>query len=260
MILTVDAGNTSTVFGFYHETELRYSFGILTKPYRSVDEYEMLLDNICIRGQIEIETLEGAIISSVVPPLNEKLKTAVENFVGKRPVIVGHGLKTGVNIRIDNHTQLGSDIVSNVAAAAVKLQKPFAVIDLGTATTVAVVNEAGEMPGVMIIPGVGIATEALADNAAELTQISLGKPVSFLGKNTGESMNSGSVYGTAVMIDGLIARLKKELGFDRLSVIACGGLAEKIIPFCENNITIDKNLTLDGINRIYMLNRRERKA
>lgn len=257
MILAVDVENTSTTFGFYKDTERLYSFGFLTRPYRSVDEYTMLLKSVTER--FEVGALKGAIISSVVPPITEQIRQAVEQVVGKRPIIVGHGLKTGVNIRIDNHTQLGSDIVSNIAAAACKLDKPFAVFDLGTATTVAVVNEKGEMPGVMIVPGVALATDALSENAAELPHISLGNPVSFLGKNTAESMKSGSIYGTAAMIDGLIERLKKELGFKTLSVIACGELAEKVIPYCENEIPIDKYLTLDGINRIYLLNKRERK-
>lgn len=260
MILAIDIGNTGTTLGFYKNETLYHSLKISSIPHRSTDEVAMLFNSVCFQKEIDKTEVEGCVISSVVPHLTTKIKQAVEAVFSCNPLIITHGVKTGLNIRIDNHTQLGSDIVADTVAAACVLKKPFAVIDLGTATTISAVNSLGELTGVVIVPGVRLAVDALSSNAAELPYISLTKPKTLLGKNTEDSMLSGCVFGTAAMIDGIIIRLKEELGTDNLSVIACGGLADAVIPFCHTDIKIDPYLTLNGLYQIYCLNQRKSKS
>jgi type III pantothenate kinase len=225
-----------------------------------MDEYAMLLNTVCMQKRIDTADVEGCVISSVVPPLTEPIRQAVEEVFSCKPLVITHGVKTGLNIRIDNQTQLGSDIVANTVAAASVLQKPFAVIDLGTATTISAVNASGELIGVIIVPGTRLAVDALSASAAELPHISLTAPRVLVGKNTKDSMLSGSIYGTAAMLDGIIGRLKEELAAENLSVIACGGLADKIVPFCHTEIPINPYLTLDGLLQLYRLNQRKPKC
>ncbi len=257
MILAIDIGNTGIAFGFYKEDLISHHCKISSIPHKSADEYVMIMNSICMQKNISTTEVEGCVISSVVPPLTEPLRQAAEEVFSCKPLIIAHGLKTGLNIRIDNHTQLGSDIVANTVAAASVFPKPLAVIDLGTATTVSAVNSAGELFGVIIMPGVRIAVDALSAATAALPYISIDAPKCLLGKNTEDSMNSGCVYGTAAMIDGIIERLKIELKADNLNVIACGGLANKIIPYCHSKIEVNPYLTLDGLIQLYRLNQRK---
>jgi len=257
MILAIDLGNTGIAFGFYKNESLFQHSKVSSLSYKSSDEYGMLLQMICMQKKIAVEEVNGCVISSVVPPLTEEVKQAVEDVFSCKPLVITHGVKTGLNIRIDNQTQLGSDIVANTVAAASYLQKPFAVIDLGTATTISTVNSSGELFGVIIVPGVRLSVDALSASAAELPNISLVPPKSLLGKNTKDSMLSGCIYGTASMLDGIIERLKAELATDALSVIACGGLANNIVPFCNTPIAIHPYLTLDGLIQLYRLNQKK---
>lgn len=259
MILAIDIGNTGISFGFYKKNTIYYHCKISSKPHKSADEYAMMLKTICSQNEVETADVEGAVISSVVPPLSEQIKKAVADVFSCNPLVVAHGLKTGLNIRIDNHTQLGSDIVANNVAAAAILEKPFAVIDLGTATTISSVNSAGELFGVMIMPGLRISVDALSAATAELPYISLGSPKSLFGKNSADSMLSGSIYGTAAMLDGVIKRLKNELKTDELDVVACGGYADKVIPYCKTKIQVKPNLTLDGLIHLFEINKHKVK-
>lgn len=259
MIIAIDIGNTGIAFGFYKNDSICHHCKISSTPHKSKDEYVMILNTLCMQKKIDTADVEGCVISSVVPPLTEQIRQAVEEIFSCKPLIITHGVKTGLNIRIDIQTQLGSDIVASTVAAASVLPKPYAVIDLGTATTISTVNDSGELIGVIIIPGARLAVDALSASAAELPYISLVAPKSLLGKNTKDSMLSGCIYGTASMLDGIIERLKKELETDNLSVIACGGLAEKIVPFCHTDISINQYLTLDGLIQLYRLNQRKPK-
>ena len=259
MILAIDIGNTGTAFGFYKDDALCHHCKVSSKPYKTADEYSILFNAICMQEKIDTGDVQGCVISSVVPPLTEQILRSVENVFSCKPLVITHGVKTGLNIKIDIQTQLGSDIVANTVAAASLLPKPFAVIDLGTATTISAVNTSGELFGVIIVPGTRISVDALSASAAELPYISLEAPKSLLGKNTEDSMLSGCIYGTASMLDGLIERLKKDLKTDDLSVIACGGLADKIIPFCKTKISVKPHLTLDGLIKLYRLNQRKPK-
>ena len=260
MLLAIDIGNSGIAFGFYKDDSICHHCKISSKPHKSKDEYAMLLNTVCMQKKIDTADVEGCVISSVVPPLTEQIRQAAEEVFSCKPLIITHGVKTGLNIRIDIQTQLGSDIVANTVAAASILPKPFAVIDLGTATTISAVNGSGELIGVIIVPGTRLAVDALSASAAELPYISLAAPKSLIGKNTNDSMLSGCIYGTASMIDGIIERLKEELKADNLSVIACGGLADKIVPFCHTNISINPRLTLNGLIQLYRMNQRKLKS
>ena len=259
MILAVDIGNTGMVFGFYENSILKEQCRISSVPIRTADEYGMLLRLWCTQKQIS-PVLEGGVISCVVPSLRRPIETAVKEVFGCQPLFVGHGVKTGLNIRVDNQTDVGSDIVANMVAATGKYSGPVAVVDFGTATTLAAINPAGELIGVAIMPGVQVGITALASCAAALPDISLGVPKRLLGKNTEESMVSGSIYGAAAMVDGMVSRLKKEMSVEKLKVIACGSLADRIVPYCETEIEVWPHLTLDGLVRIYTLNTRKRAS
>lgn len=258
MVLAVDIGNTGMVFGFYEGDGLREIFCIASVPARSADEYELMLCLLCQQKQIQTDVVEGCVISCVVPSLRTAVERAVTAVFGCRPLIVGHGLKTGLNIRVDNQTDVGADIVANMVAATAVHKGPVAVVDFGTATTLSAVNTAGELVGVAIMPGIRVSMAALAKSAAALSDVSLGVPKRVLGKNTEESMISGCIYGAASMVDGMLIRLREELGEDELPVIACGELAEKIVPHCKAKIQIQPQLTLDGLLRIYQLNARRK--
>ena len=259
MILTVDIGNTAMVFGFYEQNRLVESFRLSSVPEKTADEYELVLDSLCRRKKIVPLAVEGCVISCVVPALKHPVERAVKAVFGCRPLIVGHGIRTGLNIRVDIQTEVGSDIVANMVAATATGKRPVAVVDFGTAITLSGVNDVGELVGVAIMPGIRVGLAALTKSAAALYDVSLGKPGRVLGKNTEESMVSGCVYGTASMVDGMVERLREEMGVRDLDVIACGELAECIVPYCKTKIEIRSQLTLEGLTRIYHLNVGKRK-
>ena len=197
-------------------------------------------------------------IACVVPSLKRPVETAVTAVFGCRPLVVGHGLKTGLNIRVDNQADVGADIVANMVAARAKRKGPVAVVDFGTATTLSAVNETGELTGVSIMPGVQVSISALASSAAALSDIALEVPKRVLGKNTEEAMVSGCILGMASMVDGMIERLKAEMGVAVLPVVTCGTLADCIVLHCKTPMETCPQLTLDGLLRIYRLNTRRK--
>ncbi len=258
MILAVDIGNTGMVFGFYEEDNLKELFSISSVPARMADEYELMLRLVCEQKGLAPAAVEGCVISCVVPSLRRQIERAMTAVFDCRPLFVGHGVKTGLNIRVDNQTDVGSDIVANMVAALARGKGPVAVVDFGTATTLSAVNEAGELTGVAIMAGVQVSMAALASSAAALPDIALEVPRRVLGKSTEESMVSGCIFGTASMVDGMIERLQEELGVTDIPVIACGTLADRIVPHCKTKIEICPQLTLDGLLRIYRLNTRRK--
>ena len=257
MILAIDIGNTGIILGFYEKDQIKANFKVSSLTHRTADEYAMLFRLWCGQHRLE-DKVEGCVISCVVPPLRRPIEQAVKEVFDCPVLFVGHGVKTGLDLRVDNQTDVGSDIVANMVAASDRYSGPVAVVDFGTATTLSAVNAAGEMVGVAIMPGVQLSLKALATNASALPDISLGSPKRVLGKNTEESMLSGFLLGAASMVDGMISRLKKELQVDEIKVIACGSLAERIVPCCETEMEIRTHLTLDGLIRIYELNQRRR--
>lgn len=250
MILALDVGNSNIVFGGIESSKAAFVTRITTDTRKTEDEYAVILKTLIELNNFAPENFKGAIISSVVPQLNNVLKKAIKKVISKTPMIVGPGIKTGLNIKIDNPAQLGSDVVVGAVAAIAEYPKPLMVIDMGTATTICAINKNSDYLGGIIFPGVKVSMESLTKNAALLQGISLEAPKKAIGTNTIDSMRSGIVYGNAAMIDGLIDRMSKELEGD-ITVIATGGLSSSIVPYCKHKITIDQELLLKGLKIIY---------
>lgn len=252
MILTIDVGNTHTIIGVYNNDELIFTARMSTDRQKTRDEYAVTIRSILSLSD-KIGDIEGAIISSVVPQVSGLLEGAIKRLYDCKVFIVGPGVKTGLNIKIDNPAQLGADLVCVSVAAQKKYPLPSIVFDLGTATTISALNKNGEMVGGSILTGVNTALNALAQGTAQLPQISLEGEVGVIGSNTIDCMRSGAVLGNACMIDGMIERYKEILGEDTV-VIATGGLSKVIAPHCREEIIIDETLLLDGLYTIYKKN------
>ncbi len=254
MILAIDIGNTNIVFGGIENGKTAFLSRISTDTFKTEDEYAINIKILIELNHFLPGQFEGGIISSVVPQLNSILSAAVKKVIGHQPLIVGPGIKTGLNIKIDNPAQLGSDRVVGAVAAIASYPKPLLVIDMGTATTICVIDKNADYLGGIIAPGVRVSMESLTTHAALLQSISIEPPKKAVGTNTTDSMRSGIVFGNAAMIDGLIDRLSEELG-SKPTIIATGGLASKIIPYCKHNIIIDDELQLKGLQIIYNKNK-----
>ena len=252
MILTIDVGNTHTIIGAYSEDKLVFTSRLSTDRHKTRDEYAVAIRSVLSLHEAG-DNIGGAIISSVVPQVSMLVKSAVEMLFGCKVFVVGPGVKTGLNIKIDNPAQLGADLVCVSVAAQNKYPLPSIVFDLGTATTISALTEKGEMIGGSILTGVGTALNALSQGTAQLPQIDLGGSVSLIGSNTVDCMRSGAIIGAAAMIDGMVLRYKEVLG-ESATVIATGGLAASIVPHCREKIALDDNLLLDGLYSIYKKN------
>lgn len=241
--------------GCIEKADIRFIERLSTDRKKTELEYAVSIKNIMEIYHIQAGELEGGIISSVVPQVTEVMKRAVEKLI-KAPVkIVGPGLKTGLNILIDNPAQLGGDLLVDSVAALAEHEPPLIIIDMGTATTVCVINEKRQYLGGMILPGIRTSLDSLVSNTSLLQQIGLEPPAKVIGSNTIDSMKSGILYGNAAALDGLIERIEEELG-QRTTIVATGGLAKFVIPFCKREIAIDDDLLLKGLKIIYDKNRR----
>lgn len=252
MILTVDIGNTNIVIGGFVDGEIGLMSRISTDIKKTEDEYAVIIKNIVALNHIKTTEVKGAIISSVVPPLNKVFVKAISKIYGINPMIVGPGVKTGVNLLVDNPAQVGADLVCSAIAAYTCHSAPAIIIDMGTATKLSVIDKNGAFLGVSIIPGVELGISALSGGTAQLPHIGLDAPRSVIGKNTVDAMQSGVVYGNACLIDGMIDRITEEYG--DLPIIATGGIAGFIIPYCRHEITLDEHLILKGLYTIYNKN------
>lgn len=253
MILAIDIGNTNIVLGVIDNDEIKFVARIATNAAKTEDEYASKIRSVLSIHDMDITAIEGAIISSVVPPLNSVMKKAISFLCSIEPIIVGPGIKTGIKIHCDNPTSVGADLICACVAAHYIYGSPSLIIDMGTATKIMLVDETGAFTGVAIAPGVGIGLKALTNGTAQLPQISLEAPKSVAGKNTTDCMRSGVVFGHACMIDGMIDRFNEETGKD-LKVYATGGLSSTIIRHCRHSITLDENLILKGLNILYKKN------
>lgn len=253
MLLCVDIGNTHIVLGVLDGEKILKTSRIATDRKKTTDEYALLLKGILDLHDMDTGAFEGAVISSVVPDLTAALASAAETVTGKRALVVGKGVRTGVNILIDNPAEAGSDLVVAAAGALSKYAPPMILVDLGTATTIFAIDRNGSFRGGAITAGVKLGLNALAGGTSQLPFIRLDAPKKAVGTNTVESMQSGVVLGTASMIDGMIARFEAELN-DTCSVIATGGLAPVIIPNCAREIVIDDDLILTGLVKIWEKN------
>ena len=257
MILAIDIGNTNIVLGCMEQDRILVEARMATDLLKTADQYCVELKNLLSLYEIDPKAVEGVIISSVVPPVLNSCKTAVRKLTGKTPMIVGPGIKTGLNIQMENPAQIGSDLIVAAVAALSRFTPPLIIVDMGTATTMTVIDREARVLGGAIIPGVGISLEALANGTSQLPHISLDAPKKCISTDTVEDMRSGSVYGTAAMLDGMIERMEAELG-EPAAVIATGGLGGCIIPYCRREITYDKNLLLNGLWALYQKNKRKR--
>lgn len=253
MLLTIDIGNSNVVIGFVDEGKIQRKARIATDSVKTSDQYWMELKNILGLFEISTEQIEGVIISSVVPPVLNSCRTAVKKLTGLEPMVVGPGMKTGVNVLLDNPAQVGSDLITAAAAALREYSTPAIIIDMGTATTVTVLDKNGAFLGGSICPGVRISSEALSNRTAQLPGISLEAPSRAIGRNTVDCMRSGLMLGAAAMLDGLIERMEEELG-QPATVIATGGIARYVIPMCKKEIHYDHDLLLKGLVILYEKN------
>ena len=255
MILAIDIGNTNIVLGCMEEGKCIFVERLSTVRTKTELEYAIDIKNVLDIYHIKRSELKGGIISSVVPQITTVVKLAVEKILGGEALVVGAGIKTGLNIRIDNPAQLGSDLVVDSVAAIAEYPVPMLVFDMGTANTVCVIDKNKNYIGGMIYPGIGVSLDSLTANASQLGGIGIEAPGHIIGKNTVECMKSGVIYSSAAAIDGIIDRLVEEMNGD-VTVIATGGLAKKIVPFCRRKIILDDNLLLKGLEIIYRKNRK----
>ncbi|MDO4460678.1 MAG: type III pantothenate kinase [Clostridia bacterium] len=254
MLLAIDIGNTNVVIGAVNDSGEAVSMSRLrTDHTQTSDEYAIKIKSMLDMKGIHAEDITDCIISSVVPPVTGPVKRAIKLITGKSPMMVGPGIKTGLNILIDNPAQLGSDLVVDAVATTELYSLPAVVIDMGTATTLSVVDEGAKYLGGMIMPGPRSSLGALAANAAQLPSISIEEPACLIGKNTVDCMRSGVAIGHAAAIDGMITRIEKELG-KKVTVVATGGLSSIILPYCDREIIYDDQLLLKGLYLIYRKN------
>ena len=249
MILAIDIGNTNIVIGCMEGDKCSFIERLSTVRTKTELEYAIDIKNVLDIYQVDPAALQDGIISSVVPQITKIFQLAAEKILKKEILIVGAGIKTGLNIRMDNPASLGGDLVVNAVAGIKEYEAPMLIFDLGTATTVSVIDKDRRYPGV------GVSLDSLTARAAQLSGISLEAPEHLIGKNTIECMKSGVIYSSAAAIDGIIDRMKEELG-GKATVIATGGLAKKIVPHCRRDVILDDDLLLKGLSILYYKNKK----
>lgn len=252
MILAIDIGNTNIVVGCCEGEKILFMERLTTNHIATPLEYAIALKAILELSDVDKKDITGAIISSVVPSVTYTVRTAVKKFIGVDAMVIGPGIKTGLSIKTDNPAQLGSDLVVDAVAGIQEYGAPLVVFDLGTATTVSVINKEKEYLGGMILPGMMISLNAMVSGTSQLPKISLEKPKKLIGTNTIDCMKSGILYGTASSMDGIIDRIRDEIG--DVTVVATGGLAGTIVPLCRNKVILDDELLIKGLMIIYNKN------
>ena len=255
MILAVDIGNTNVVLGCMEGEQILFLERMATDRRATDMEYLVRIRSVLKYRDIDPAKLEGAIICSVVPIVTMNIRPAVEQLTGKQAVVVGPGLKTGLRINIDNPGALGADRVADAVAAVHHYPVPLITIDMGTATTVGVVDETKTFIGGMIVPGVMVSLTALAGGTAQLPHISLDPPKHAIGRNTVECMQNGIIYHNAAGVDGMIERIEAQLG-KKCTVVITGGLSTVIAPHCNHEMIHDPELLLKGLMILYRKNAR----
>lgn len=256
MILAIDVGNTHIILGGLRDGCVCFTSRASTDRSKTEEEYTLLFQRLLHLHQVDVQSVQGCILASVVPELRPILSRAMTRLTGRPPLVVGPGMKTGLSIRIDDPGQLGSDLVVGAVAACAKYPKPILLFDLGTATTLSVLDGKGIYLGGMIIPGVRLAMDALSARTSQLPRIDLDDmPARLIGTNTVDCMHSGALFGTAAMLDGLIQRVEEELGQSVGTVVATGGLFPTVAPYCKRAIVHDENLMLEGLSILYEKNK-----
>ncbi len=253
MLLAIDIGNTNITLGAYKGEELSFTARLATDHKMTADQYAIALKDIVELHGVDYHGIHSCVISSVVPVVGNAMERAVSLLCGIKALSLGPGVKTGLNIKIDNPAQLGADLVAGAVGALDEYPLPCVIIDMGTASTISILDKNGAFLGGVIAAGVKLTLKALAANTSQLPAIDIKAPQSVIGTNTVDSMNSGIVFGTAAMIDGLLDRIQEELG-EKPTVVATGGLSKDIIKHCKSEILYDETLLLKGLKKIYNKN------
>lgn len=256
MILVCDLGNTNIVFGLYENNVCLETFRLISSKLMGLDEYVAKLNNVIKDKKINISKIEGAILSSVMPSIAKIIKDAIKIVFKTDVLVFGAGVKSGMAIQVDNPSEVGTDLIASCVGAVNKYGKPLLLVDFGTATKINVVDKNGAFVGCVIAPGLKISNDALVTTAPQLPLISFEAPKKVIGKNTNDSMNSAAIYGTASMIDGMIRKIERELGYTTTR-LATGGLQELITPYCEIPFLVDQDILLFGLYKIYVKNKGE---
>lgn len=254
MLLALDIGNSNITLGAFEGELLKFTARLSSDENLTSDQYAYEIKNILSLYGRELDDIDDCIISSVVPSIESSITKALSNICEVVPLSIGPGVKTGLNIKIDNPAQLGADLVAGAVGAIAEYTLPCIIIDLGTATTISVIDENGCFLGGSIGAGVKLTLKALCDNTAQLPSTQISAPPSVIGSNTTDSMKSGLIFGTAAMIDGLVERMKEIVGANA-SVVATGGLSKEIIRYCKTDIIYNENLLLEGLRIIYEKNK-----
>lgn len=250
MILALDIGNTNITIGVYNDKNLLFVSRMATDSSRMEDQYAIELRDILDIYGVSLQEIEGAVVSSVVPPVNTFIVRAIKRLIKVDPVCVGPSTKTKINVRVQQPQMVGADLLVGCVAAADMFRGPTIILDMGTATTLVVLDREKNMLGGCICPGVGISMNALTHRTAQLPSISLEAPEHTISDNTIDCMRSGIIFGTACMIDGMVERMETELG-EKCHVVATGGLSKEIIPYCKHSIHFCDTLLLEGLRMIY---------
>ena len=253
MILAIDIGNTNIVIGCIEKEKIYFVERTSTNISKTELEYMVEFKILLELYQIKVKEITGCIIASVVPPLINIVRASLEKLLRISPMIVGPGLKTGLNILMDNPAQVGSDLIVNAVAGLKHYGAPLIIIDMGTATTISVVDDKKNYIGGMILPGVKVSLDSPVNRTSPLPKISLEAPRKIIGKNTIDCMKSGIIMGQAASMDGMVERVWDELGY-HAKAVATGGLAGCIVPYCRHEIIYDNELTLKGLGIIYRKN------
>ena len=256
MILTIDIGNSNIVLGGVKDDQIVFEARLRTEATKTSDQYCVDLKILMEVYGVSNTDIEGTIIASVVPQVLNSMRTAIQKLTGKVPLVVGPGLKTGLNILLENPGQTGADLVVADVAALREHKPPLIVIDMGTATTMSVLDKNGAHIGGCIIPGVKISMDALTDRTALLPGLQLDQPKKAIGRNTIDAMRSGIMLGAACMLDGMVERMEAELGC-KTTVIITGGIAKFIAPMCITPMIYDKDLIIKGLAALYRDNKRK---
>lgn len=256
MLLAIDVGNTNIVIGCMDGETIEFTERLSTDAGKTSLEYAILFKTALDIHHVDTSRIDGAIISSVVPPVTPVIRTALRKITGIKALILGPGTRTGLNIRLDDPTAVGADLVAGAVGAPQKYKPPVIVVDMGTATTLMAIDKDRNFLGGAIMPGVRLSLNSLVSEASMLQGISLDSPKHAIGRNTVDAMRSGILYGHAAMIDGLVDRMEEELEGE-VTVIATGGLAAGVVPACRHQIQVDDTLLLTGMRIIYEKSRKK---